>query len=79
MHCWDVLTAVGTHEPIEQTIAVDGVDEFLGEVLPGLSPDLGGAAQTICLRTNNNTDLWTVRTGEGSSELIPRPTTPTPQ
>ncbi len=71
VHCWDALTAIGTHQPIEQTIAVDGVDEFLDEVLPGLSPDLDGAAQTICLRTNDTTDQWTVRTGEGSSELIP--------
>lgn len=71
VHCWDAVNAIGAHEPIEQTVAVDGVDEFLHEVLPGLSPDLDGPAQTICLHTNDTTDQWTVRTGEGASHLIP--------
>ena len=66
MHCWDAVNAMGVNEPIEHTIAVDGVDEFLDEVLPGLSPDLNGAAQTICLRADDTTGQWTVRAGEGS-------------
>jgi hypothetical protein len=71
VHCWDATNAIGADEPVERTVAVDGVDEFLDEVLPGLSRDLGGPAQTICLRTSDTTDRWTVRAGEGSSEVIP--------
>ena len=47
-----------------------GSIEFLDEVLPGLSPDLNGAAQTICLRAKDTTGQWTVRTGEGSVNRI---------
>ena len=71
VHCWDAVNATGAREPVEQAIAVDGVDEFLDEVLPGLSHDLHGPAETICLRTNDTLDQWTVRTGEGSSHLNP--------
>jgi len=66
VHCWDVVNAVGCNEPIEQTLAVDGVDEFLDEVLPGLSHDLAGPAQTIRLHAHDSGDEWTVRAGEGS-------------
>jgi uncharacterized protein (TIGR03083 family) len=69
VHCWDAVNAVGANEPIEQTVAVDGIDEFLDEVLPGLSHDLDGPAQTICLHAHDTTGEWTVRAGEGSSHL----------
>lgn len=69
VHCWDALNAMGCSEPVEQALAVDGVDEFLDEVLPGLCHDLGGPAQTICLRTNDSDDNWTVHVGDGSSRL----------
>lgn len=69
VHCWDAVNAIGAHEPIEQAIAVDGVDEFLDEVLPGLSRNLNGAAQTIRLRTDS-ANQWAVRAGEGSVDRI---------
>lgn len=69
VHCWDAVKAIGGNEPIEQAVAVDGIDEFLDEVLPGLSHDLAGPVQTICLRAHDDTGEWTVRTGEGSYHL----------
>lgn len=69
VHCWDALNAIGPDKPIEQALAADGIDEFLDEVLPGLSPDLGGSAQTIHLRAHDSGYEWTVRAGEGSSHL----------
>jgi len=69
VHCWDTGSAVEANEPIEQTIAEDGVDEFLDEVLPSLSPDLDGPAQTICLRAHDITAEWAIRAGEGSTHL----------
>lgn len=71
VHCWDAVTAAGTNEPIEQTLALDGVDEFLDEVLPGLSHDLDGPAQTIRLRAHDTAGEWTIRAGEGSAHLAP--------
>ena len=60
VHCWDAVNAIGCNEPIEQTLAVDGVDEFLDEVLPGLSHDLAGPAQTIRLHAHDSGDEWHV-------------------
>ncbi len=71
VHCWDAVNAVGGHEPIEHTVAGDGVDEFLTEVLPGMSGDLEGPAHTICLRAVDIASRWTVRAGDGSSYLVP--------
>ena len=69
VHCWDALSAVAAGEPIEQRIAADGVDEFLDEVLPGLSPDLAGPAQTVALCAGDVGTDWTIRVGRGSAEL----------
>lgn len=70
VHCWDARTAIGCNEPIDQASAADGVDEFLDEVLAGLSHDLGGPAHTICLRACDSGQDWTVRAGQGSAHLI---------
>lgn len=70
VHCWDVLDAIGCTEPIAQPLAVDGVDEFLDEVLPGMSGDLDGPAQTIRLRADDCGHEWIVRAGQGFSHLI---------
>lgn len=70
VHCWDATSAIGVDEPIDQRLAVDGVDEFVDEVLPGLSPDLGGAVQSIRIHADDTDDQWTVRIGEGSSHLV---------
>jgi uncharacterized protein (TIGR03083 family) len=69
VHCWDAVNAIGADEPVEQTVAVDGVDEFLDEVLPGLSRDLAGPAQTVCLHATDTAHTWTVRAGEGGCVL----------
>ena len=60
-----------TQRAHRQILAVDGVDEFLDEVLPGLSHDLSGPAQTICLHTSDSADQWTFRAGNGSTHLTP--------
>lgn len=69
VHGWDALSAVAADEPIEQCIAADGVDEFLGEVLPGLSPDLAGPAQTVGLCAGDVGTDWTIRVGDGAAVL----------
>lgn len=70
VHCWDAVNAIGGSEPIARALAVDGVDEFLDEVLPGLSPDLEGPAHTIHLRARDSADRWTVRAGAGAVQII---------
>ena len=58
-------------EPIEPQLAADGVSEFFDEVLPGLSKDLDGPAQTISLRANDREVQWIMRTGHGQCEAVP--------
>ena len=65
VHLWDAVNAVGRDEPIDHSVAADGIDEFVDEVLPHLSQDLGGPPQTICLRARDAGD-WTVVSGDGS-------------
>ncbi len=75
VHCWDAVAAVGPNEPVEQELAVDGVDEFLDEVLPGMSDDLDGPAQTISLGASDVDEQWVVRTGCGACHAAPAGTT----
>ncbi|MBY0441479.1 MAG: maleylpyruvate isomerase family mycothiol-dependent enzyme [Mycobacteriaceae bacterium] len=70
VHCWDGQNAVGCTEPIARVLAVDGVDEFFDEVLPGLGRDRDGPAQTIRLRAGDADRAWTVRAGGGVVQLI---------
>ena len=64
------LTAIDCSEPIDRTLAVDGIDEFLDEVTPCLSTDLAGSAQTICLHAHDSGDEWTVPAGDGSVSSV---------
>lgn len=69
VHSWDAVTAVSAVEPIEQSTAADGVDEFLDEVLPALSPGLAGPAQTVGLCASDACAEWTIRVGDGAAGL----------
>ncbi len=75
VHGWDGRCAMAgeiTEEPIERMLALDGIDEFLGEVLPCLSADLDGPAHTVTMRCTDGDDVreWTVRAGQGSCEEL---------
>ncbi|OSC38919.1 maleylpyruvate isomerase family mycothiol-dependent enzyme [Mycobacterium decipiens] len=70
VHCWDAVSAAGVDEPIERELAVDGVAEFLSDVLPGMSDDLDGQTQTVCLRANDVDAQWTVRAGRGACHAM---------
>jgi uncharacterized protein (TIGR03083 family) len=76
VHCWDGLRAtaeeITEEEPIERVLALDGIGEFLGEVLPCLSADLDGPAHTVTLRCTDGDDVheWTVRVGQGSCQVL---------
>lgn len=70
IHCWDAVDAIGAGEPVEAELAGDGVAEFLDEVLPGMSRDLGGTVQVIALHANDIHRNWTVRTGLGCCQVV---------
>ncbi|TSE01825.1 maleylpyruvate isomerase family mycothiol-dependent enzyme [Skermania sp. ID1734] len=70
VHGWDAANAVARNDPIDRMLAVDGIDEFIDDVLPALSHDLGGTAQRVCLRASDGRDEWTVRAGEGAVTRI---------
>ena len=47
IHRWDVEHAVGTTAPIDPRVALDGMDEFLGEFAKRAAPLYGGSGETI--------------------------------
>lgn len=69
VHCWDAVTAAGSEEPVEAALAADGVDEFVGDVLPAMSPDLTGPAQTIGLSARDTGAHWLIRAGDGGCRV----------
>ncbi|MGH8900537.1 MAG: maleylpyruvate isomerase family mycothiol-dependent enzyme [Egibacteraceae bacterium] len=69
MHCWDALAAVGRTEPIEPSLAVDGVDEFLDVCLSGRPTHLEGRPETIHLHATDADGEWVVRAGDGTCRV----------
>ncbi len=70
VHSWDALAAVGREEPVERTLAVDGVDEFLtffaAKEPPADFPEAG-----IHLHATDGPGEWSVRAGEGRWQVRP--------
>lgn len=66
VHRWDAENATGAAGPIDTDLAVDGIDEFLGEFIPGEEIPWEGRDGTIHLHCTDTDGEWTVglRTGE---------------
>jgi uncharacterized protein (TIGR03083 family) len=67
VHRWDAQGAHGTVEPIEHTLAVDGIDEFFG-LIPfwrGASAVQGGG-ETIHLHATDGDGEWLMRLAAGA-------------
>ena len=64
IHRWDAEQAAGTVNPVEPTLASDGIDEFLahftGSVVKGADP-VGGSVHLHCGDVDGE---WTVRESE---------------
>jgi uncharacterized protein (TIGR03083 family) len=68
VHRWDAEAAVSESEPIDVALAVDGVDEMLGEFVPRENLPYGGRRATVALETLDADAGWTVRL---EPELVP--------
>jgi uncharacterized protein (TIGR03083 family) len=66
VHRWDAENAVGDAAPIDPELASDGIDEFLGEFIPGEDIPWDGTAGTIHLHCTDVQGEWTVTLGPGS-------------
>ena len=60
VHRWDAENAVGDAAPIDPELASDGIDEFLGEFVPGEAVPWKGQAGTIHLHCTDVEGEWTI-------------------
>ncbi|MFJ6137578.1 maleylpyruvate isomerase family mycothiol-dependent enzyme [Kitasatospora sp. NPDC092286] len=71
VHCWDAVNAVGRDEPVERTLALDGIDELLTLFLPRAAPD-GLPEAGLHLHATDaegGAGEWTLRAVGGSWQL----------
>jgi uncharacterized protein (TIGR03083 family) len=70
VHLWDASDAAGLANPIEPTLASDGIDEFLAYFLPdaveGAQP-IGGSVHLHC---GDVAGEWTVREGDDGFVVV---------
>ena len=66
VHRWDAENAVGDPAPIDAELASDGIDEFLGEFVPGEAIPWKGPAGTIHFHCTDVDGEWTVSLEPGS-------------
>ena len=62
VHRWDAQRAAGAVEPVEHTLAVDGIDEFFG-LIPfwRRESNVRGVGETIHLHCTDGAGEWLVR------------------
>ena len=65
VHSWDAVRATDRDEPLDRTLAVDGIDEFLDVFLPGRPEQLEGPAHSVHLHATDTEGEWLVEVGEG--------------
>jgi uncharacterized protein (TIGR03083 family) len=61
MHLWDATDAAGVVNPMEATLASDGIDEFLSHFLPNAAGDANAVGGTVHLHCGDVPGEWTVR------------------
>jgi uncharacterized protein (TIGR03083 family) len=66
VHRWDAQCAHGTPEPIDATLASDGVDEYLMTFLPRWKGKLDHVGGTIHLHCTDVDGEWLVRFDDGT-------------
>ena len=69
VHRWDAQSAAGLEEPIEQILAVDGVDEILDTFIPAQGSPITGAGETILLFEIDGDMEWPLKLGREGLEL----------
>lgn len=65
VHRWDAENATGEPSPIDPELASDGIDEFLGEFVPGEGIPYEGPAGTVHFHCTDVDGEWTVTLSPG--------------
>jgi uncharacterized protein (TIGR03083 family) len=71
IHRWDAqMGATGSADPVDQDVAIDGIDEFL-DVFVGARRTADGSASgpTVLVKCTDTTASWTVTLPEASREV----------
>ena len=69
VHRWDAQSASGLEDPIEQILAVDGVDEVLDTHVPAQEAPITGAGETVLLFESDGDMEWPLKLGREGLEL----------
>jgi uncharacterized protein (TIGR03083 family) len=70
VHRWDAQNAAGAPEPIEPTLAADGIDEFLMFMLPDVREGQAAIGGSVHLHATDTPGEWLVREGEDGSLVV---------
>ena len=71
IHRWDGQDAAGTDQPIATDIAVDGIDEFLFQVVGPDPSAVADGAETDRFEAADTGDAWVVRVAHGELDVRP--------
>lgn len=69
IHRWDAQSAVGWEDPIEQLLAVDGIDEMFDTFVPAQRSPITGVGETILLFESDSDAEWPLRLTRAGLEL----------
>lgn len=69
VHRWDAESASGIEEPIELSLAADGIDEIIDTFVPVQEAPITGSGQTILLFESDSDMDWPLRLGREGLEL----------
>jgi uncharacterized protein (TIGR03083 family) len=64
VHLWDATEAAGMVNPIEATLASDGIDEFLTHFIVDVAEGAAPVAGSVHLHCGDVSGEWTVREGD---------------
>ena len=71
IHRWDAQSAGGLEEPIEQLLAVDGIDEMFDTFVPAQGSPITGTGEAILLFESDSDAEWPLRLTREGLELSP--------
>ncbi|GAA3724294.1 uncharacterized protein (TIGR03083 family) [Spinactinospora alkalitolerans] len=71
VHCWDALAAAGRPEPVERSLAADGIEEFLEFMLTAGPPSQDERDGAVRLAATDHTGRWSARCDDGAWRAAP--------
>ena len=69
VHLWDATTALGVMNPIEPTLASDGIDEFLSHFISDVAEGAEAVGGSVHLHCADVAGEWTVRESDDGFDV----------